>query len=98
METIMPVTKLEQMFEILRSRPKKRLVAAYAVDNHTIEAVYAAVELGIIEATLVGTRSEIERVFAEENIDIAKFTIVDESDEMKATMKAVEIIRSSQYR
>lgn len=88
----MPVTKLEQMFEILRSRPKKRLVAAYAVDNHTIEAVNAAVELGIIEATLVGTRSEIERVCTEENIDIDKFTIVDESDEMKATMKAVEII------
>ncbi len=88
----MPITKLEQMFEILKSKPKKRLVAAYAVDAHTIEAVNAAVELGIIEATLVGTRAEIEKVCKSEGIDVNKFRIVEESDEMKATMKAVSLI------
>ncbi|MDY0016437.1 MAG: bifunctional enoyl-CoA hydratase/phosphate acetyltransferase [Candidatus Delongbacteria bacterium] len=88
----MPITKLEQMFEILKSKPKKRLVAAYAVDTHTIEAVNAAVELGIIEATLVGTRAEIEKVCKSEGIDVNKFQIVEESDEMKATMKAVSLI------
>ncbi|MDD3044521.1 MAG: bifunctional enoyl-CoA hydratase/phosphate acetyltransferase [Candidatus Delongbacteria bacterium] len=88
----MPITKLEQMFEILKSKPKKRLVAAYAVDTHTIEAVNAAVDLGIIEATLVGTRAEIEKVCKSEGIDVNKFQIVEESDEMKATMKAVSLI------
>ncbi|MFA6652867.1 MAG: bifunctional enoyl-CoA hydratase/phosphate acetyltransferase [Candidatus Delongbacteria bacterium] len=88
----MPITELEQMFEILKSKPKKRLVAAYAVDTHTIEAVNAAVDLGIIEATLVGTRAEIEKVCKSEGIDVNKFQIVEESDEMKATMKAVSLI------
>jgi phosphotransacetylase len=88
----MPITKLEQMFEILKSKPKKRLVAAYAIDAHTIEAVNAAVDLGIIEGILVGTKSEIEKVCKAEGIDVNKFQIVDESDEMKATMKAVSLI------
>ena len=38
----MEIRKLEQMFEVLRSKPKKRLVAAYANDDHTICAVNAA--------------------------------------------------------
>ncbi|HQO09242.1 MAG TPA: bifunctional enoyl-CoA hydratase/phosphate acetyltransferase [Clostridiales bacterium] len=88
----MPVTKLEQMFEILKSKPKKRLVAAYAIDSHTIEAVNAAVDLGIVEGTLVGSKAEIEKVCKAEKIDISKFQIVDEADEMKATQKAVAII------
>ena len=40
----MEIRKLEQMFEVLRSKPKKRLVAAYANDDHTICAVNAAVK------------------------------------------------------
>ena len=32
----MQISKLDQMFEILKPRPNKRLVAAWAVDAHTI--------------------------------------------------------------
>ncbi|MBU4485856.1 MAG: phosphate butyryltransferase [Candidatus Delongbacteria bacterium] len=88
----MPITKLDQMLEVLKSKPKKRMVAAYANDAHTIEAVRNAVDLGIIEGILVGSKIEIEKVCKQENIDINKFTIVDEADEIKATQKAVEII------
>ena len=42
------MNKLEQMFEVLRSRPKKRLAAAYANDDHTICAVSAAIDNGLI--------------------------------------------------
>ena len=41
------MNKLEQMFEVLRSRPKKRLAAAYANDDHTICAVSASHTLAI---------------------------------------------------
>ena len=50
----MAITKLDQLVELVKSKPKKRLVAANANDAHTIEAVHAAVELGVIDATLVG--------------------------------------------
>ncbi|MDA3884190.1 MAG: phosphate acyltransferase [Candidatus Delongbacteria bacterium] len=88
----MPITKLDEMFEFLKSKDKKRMVAAYANDAHTIDAVSKAIDLGIIEGILVGNKSEIEKVCSEENIDVSKFTIVDEPNDIKATQKAVDII------
>ena len=58
----MAIQKLDDLFEVLRSKPRKRLVAAYANDAHTIEAVAAAVQAGIVEATLVGDRDTILKV------------------------------------
>ena len=58
----MQITKLEQMLEVLKSRPKKRLVAAWAIDAHTIVAVSEAVGMGIIDAILVGDEAIIKSV------------------------------------
>lgn len=88
----MNINKLDQIVELVKSKPKKRLVAAYANDDHTIEAVYHAVEMGIVEATLVGDEKTIKDVCRNLNIDIAKFTIVHESVDVKAAAKACEII------
>jgi len=92
----MKVEKLDQLFEILRSKPKKRLVAAFANDAHTIEAVSMAVDMGIVEATLVGDEATIKKVCAEHKIDPSKFKIVQETDEMKAANKAVELINKGE--
>ncbi|HNX07960.1 MAG TPA: phosphate acyltransferase [Bacteroidales bacterium] len=88
----MPITKLEQMFDLLKSKEKKQLVAAYANDSHTIGAVSQAVDMGLIEATLVGDTDTINKVCGEMNIKPAKFTIVQEADEIKAAEKAVALI------
>ena len=90
------ITKLDQMFEVLKSRKKKRLVAAYANDEHTISAVSMAIELGIIEGTLVGDENEIRKVCKAHDIDLSRMTIVHETDEMKATEKAVELINNGE--
>ncbi len=92
----MPVTKLEQMFDLLKSKSKKRLVAAYANDSHTIGAINQAVEMGLLDATLVGDKDTIAKVCGEMNIDIEKFNIVQEADEIKAAEKAVELINSGE--
>ncbi len=92
----MTITKLEQLFDVLRSKAKKRLVAAYANDDHTIEAVSMAVDMGIVDATLVGDEETIKKVCATHNIDPAKFRIVQENDEMKAASKAVELINKGE--
>ena len=90
------ITKLDQMFEVLKSRKKKRLVAAYANDEHTISAVNMAIDLGIIEGTLVGDENEIRKVCKALDIDPSRMTIVHEADEMKATEKAVELINNGE--
>jgi len=78
------ITTFEQIFDQLRSKPKKRLVAAWAVDDHTINAARLAVEAGIVEATLVGDEKMIRQVCTDEKIDPAIFKIVPIEDELKA--------------
>ena len=80
------ITKLDQMFEVLKSSKKKRLVAAYANDEHTISAVNMAIDMGLIEGTLVGDEKEILKVCSAHGIDASRMTIVHEPDEMKATV------------
>lgn len=92
----MAINKLDQMIEALKGKTKKRLVAAYAVDAHTIEAVNIATDLGIIEPILVGDEKMIQDVCNKSGIDVSKFRIVQEADEMKAARKAVELINAGE--
>ncbi|HUW07199.1 MAG TPA: phosphate acyltransferase [Williamwhitmania sp.] len=92
----MAITKLEQIFDVVRSKGKKRLVAAFANDSHTIGAVSMAIDMGIIDGILVGDEATIKKVCDEEKIDIKKFRIVQEADEMKAASKAVELINKGE--
>ncbi|HAW58129.1 MAG TPA: phosphate butyryltransferase [Bacteroidales bacterium] len=86
------ITHLEQMIEAAKAKARKRIVVAYANDIHSIEAVHHAMELGIVEATLVGDKATIVKVCEDLNIQSQKFRIVHESDEQKAAHKAVELI------
>lgn len=92
----MAITKLDQLLDVLKQRPKKRLVAAYANDEHTIEAVYNALNAGIIDATLVGDEETIKKVCKEHNFDVSKFKIVQEADENKAGALAVSLINKGE--
>lgn len=92
----MSITKLEQIIEAVKSKPKKRIVAAFANDAHTIEAVNNAVELGIVDGILVGNESIIKEVCKNEGIDFSKFRIVHEADEQKAANIAVKLINDGE--
>lgn len=92
----MSITKLDQIVELVQSKPKKRLVAANANDAHTIEAVSAAVDLNVIDATLVGDTACIEKVCKEHNIDINKFKIVHETVDTKAAATACDLINNGE--
>ena len=52
------ITKLEEIIQTVQGQPRKKLAVAYAQDSHTLEAVGAAVDMGIVEAILVGDRDE----------------------------------------
>ena len=90
------ITHFDQMFEQLRSKPKKRLVAAWGVDDHTISAVYMAVEAGIVEGILVGDEAMIQKVCAENNYDIAKLTVVNNNNELKSISQAVDMVNAGE--
>ena len=90
------ITNFDQMFEQLRSKPKKRLVAAWGVDDHTISAVYMAVEAGIVEGILVGDEAMIQKVCSDNNYDIAKLTVVNNTNELKSIAQAVDMVNAGE--
>lgn len=92
----MAITRLDDLFDVLRSKPRKRLIAAYANDAHTIEAVAKAVELGIVDGTLIGDKPTMEKVCADLRVDISQFEIVQESVDTKAVAKAVDRINAGE--
>jgi len=92
----MPITRLEQMLAAVQDRPRKRLIAAYANDAHTIEAVFDAVSRGIVEATLVGDEAVIRQICGELGIDPARFTLLHEPGEIQAAARAVALVRAGE--
>jgi phosphotransacetylase len=86
------IQKLEELFSVLKAQKSKRLVAAYANDAHTIGAVSRAVDLGIIDATLVGDKEVIADVCQKEKIDIQKFHVVNVPEETEAARWSVRLI------
>ena len=68
------------------------MVAAWAVDEHTIEAASKATDLGFVKVTLVGDADLIAQVCKDNDIDVAKFEIVDVKDELKAVAEAVRMV------
>ena len=82
--------------ELQKRETKKRMVAAWAVDDHTVSAASLAVERGIAQVTLVGDKELIIKVCENEGVDISKFDIVDEPSELKAVSKAVDMVRNGE--
>lgn len=82
--------------ELQKRETKKRMVAAWAVDDHTVSAASLAVERGIAQVTLVGDKELIIKVCENEGVDISKFDIVDEPSELKAVSRAVEMVRNGE--
>ena len=74
----------------------KKMVAAWAVDEHTIEAASLATDQGFVKCTLVGDEDIIKKVCADNQIDVTKFEIVDIKDELKAVAEAVRMVHDGE--
>lgn len=88
------ITNFDELFDQLRLKPKKKLVAAWAVDDHTISAVALAIKSGIVEGILVGDEKMIRQVCTQEKIDPSIFTIIPNEDELKSISQAVSMVKS----
>jgi len=89
----MPITRLNELLEAVKAKPRRHLVAAAANDLHTLEAVAQALEQGLVEATLVGDEARIRKNCVELGLDTGRFTLVHEPGDAEAAAKAVELVR-----
>lgn len=87
----------EQIFAELQSRgSKKKMVAAWGVDSHTVAAAGKAAMLGLVDVTLVGDENKIAEACREEGMDMSIFKVVHNPDELSSVSAAVNMIREGE--
>lgn len=91
----MQISDLDQLLTPLKDRRRKRIIVAWALDHHTVEAAGRAVEAGIIEATLVGDENAISEACKTSSTDPNIFKIVHESTDIAALTTSIDLINNN---
>jgi phosphate butyryltransferase len=94
MDTISSFAELTAHLTSVNSR--KRMAVANAVDSHTLDAVLRAVDLGIVEAFLIGDVASIESPHLFEHPLSPFVHIIDKPDVLEATLEAVRMVKSGE--
>jgi phosphate butyryltransferase len=89
----MRINTLDDLLRAVKDRPRKRLVVAWANDAHTLEAVNAAVESGLVEAILVGDEPVMVKVCQERGLPKERFRMVHVATDTEAAATAVAMVR-----
>jgi phosphate butyryltransferase len=89
----MEIKRLDDLFKAIKGRPARRLVAVNAVDEHSLEALFSAVEKQMVEVFITGDLEKIENSCMKANIDASRFTIIQAANEDEAGEIAADMIR-----
>ena len=91
------LTSFEQIYAELRGRgARRRMVAAWGVDGHTVAAAGKAVALGLADVTLVGDEAMIAKACEQEGVDKSCFTVLHNPEEMSSVAQAVGMVRNGE--
>lgn len=92
-----PITSLDELILKLRNGGRKsRVAVAFAQDENTLGAVFEAVELGIVEAFMIGNKSKIEEESIKIGIDSSKFHIIHCISDIEAAKEAVRMAKCNE--
>lgn len=94
MESISSFAELTAHLKSVNKR--KRLAVANAVDSHTLDAVLRAVDLGIVEAYLIGDVASIESPHLFEQKLSPFIHIIDIPEVKVATIEAVRMVKEGE--
>ncbi len=92
----MRIQTLDDLLSTVKALPRRRLVVAWANDAHTLEAVNAAVEAGLVDAILVGDEPLMVQVCLEHGFPKERFRMVHAATDTEAAAKAVAMVRSGE--
>lgn len=91
------ITRLDDIVAAAVARGKKKMIVAYGQDTHSIGATDMAIKAGLVDVTLVGDPDEIKKSCEAEGVDINQYTIIAESDDVKAVEIAVKAVHNGEY-
>jgi len=86
----------DEVKEAILDYPVKRISIACAAEASVLKAADRALKENMAEATLVGEEKKIRRIAAQHDVDTGEFSIIDEGEEVKAVLKAAELVSSGQ--
>ncbi|MBQ9327243.1 MAG: phosphate butyryltransferase [Solobacterium sp.] len=86
----------DELLSRVRQCSKKTLSVACAQDEAVLEAVDEAHSLGIIDAVLVGDETKIRALCASLNINAENYRIINEPDEVTASLTAVKLVHDGE--
>jgi len=89
------ITKFEQVFEKIKSHPKKQVAVAVAHDPTVLNAVIMAEEKNITDYILVGDEKKILEIGDESGLKIKENKIYNEPNNIKAVSTAVELVKTN---
>lgn len=92
----MILTSLDQVFEIAKSKPARRIVVAAAADEHALAAVKMAMKEGIVAPLLVGDDKSIEKIAGDTGFPIDGVEIIHEKNPVEASKIAVRIVKDGE--
>lgn len=89
-----PVFKqLKDLRELLNAAgPRKRLAVAVAQDEFSLDAIYKAFSLGVIDPVLIGDEDQILQLARDKNYNFYGASVVDVPDPEKAVELAVRMV------
>jgi phosphate butyryltransferase len=92
----MVLKHLTELRQLLVDKPTRRLVLAAAQDHNSLSSALMAARDGFIEPILVGDREAIQKIAAQNSMDISGLRVVHEPDTEMAVEIAVRMVRSNQ--
>lgn len=87
-------TSISDLFQLNKDQSIKRLVLASAADDHSLDAVFKAKSLNIIEPILAGDKEKIKKLCDENGYDLNGIEIIHTTDENKAVYESVNLVKS----
>lgn len=84
----------KELLDCAIRQPVKKVVVVNGVDVNTLEALDAAVKLGLVKPILTGEKKRIEQTLHKLHIQAGNYQIIDEEDTKRATETAVKIVQN----
>jgi Phosphotransacetylase len=88
----MSIKNFDELIDKVKGfKEKKKVAIVAAEDEHTLEAVFRAVENNIVEPVLIGNAEEVKKVLKKINRSLSEKNIINVPDDAAAAYKGVEL-------
>lgn len=90
------VKSMDEFVQVAKKLGKRKLSVAAAHDENVLQSVNEASKLGLVDAALVGDKEKILQIADKIGLDVTKFEIIKEIDELNAARIAVDLVSSGE--